>query len=120
MKKIFLYVMAVFYICAGINHFLNPYFYIKIMPSYIPFHLEMVYISGVFEILCGLFLIPERTRKYGAWITILLLIAVFPANIQMAVNYYNENNPELWIAILRLPVQIFLIWWAWIYTKGNR
>jgi uncharacterized membrane protein len=51
------------------------------------------------------------------WLTILLLIAVFPANIQMALNYYNENNPDLWIAIARLPVQIFLIWWASVYAK---
>lgn len=120
MKKIFLYVMAVFYICAGINHFWHPLFYTKIMPSYIPFHLEMVYVSGVFEILCGVFLIFPVTRRAGAWLTIFLLIAVFPANIQMAVNYYNENNPDLWIAFARLPVQIFLIWWAWIYTKEKR
>ncbi|MBP9095532.1 MAG: DoxX family protein [Ignavibacteria bacterium] len=117
MKKFFLYIMAVFYICAGVNHFWHPQDYIKIMPSYIPFHTELVYISGVVEILCGLLLIPIRTRRTGAWLTILLLIAVFPANIQMAINYYNENNPDLWIAITRLPVQIFLIWWASVYAK---
>ena len=112
--------MAVFYICAGVNHFWHPADYMKIMPAYIPFHSELVFISGVFEILCGLLLISIRTRRTGAWLTIILLIAVFPANIQMAVNYYNENNPELWIAIIRLPIQIFFIWWAWIYTRKDR
>lgn len=120
MKKIFLYVMAVFYIGAGINHFWHPEYYIKIMPSYLSYHAELVFISGVFEILCGILLIPERTRRIGAWLTIFLLIVVFPANIQMTVNYNNENNPDLWIAVLRLPVQIFLIWWVWIYTKEKR
>jgi uncharacterized membrane protein len=120
MKKNFLYVMAVFYICAGINHFLHPFFYTKIMPPYIPFHLELVYISGAFEILCGVLLIFPKTRRAGAWLTIALLIGIFPANIQMTVNYYNENNPDLWISIIRLPVQILLIWWAWIYASGNR
>ena len=119
MKKFFLYLMAVFYICAGVNHFWHPQDYIKIMPSYIPFHTELVYISGVFEILSGLLLIPSLTRRTGARLTILLLIAVFPANIQMGLNYYNENNPDLWIAITRLPVQIFLIWWASVYAKKN-
>jgi uncharacterized membrane protein len=45
------------------------------------------------------------------------LIAVFPANIQMTINYANEHNPDLWISIVRLPIQILLIWWAWVYTK---
>jgi uncharacterized membrane protein len=119
MKKFFLHLMAVFYICAGINHFWHPVDYIKIMPSYLSYPAELVFISGVFEILCGILLIPSKTRRAGAWLAILLLIAVFPANIQMAINYYNTGNPDLWIAIIRLPVQIFLIWWAWVYTKNR-
>ena len=118
LKNTSLYVMSALYICAGLNHFWHPSFYVKIMPSYLPYHLELVYISGVFEIVCGLLLIPSATRKTSAWLTIALLVAVYPANIQMALNYYNENNPDFWISIVRLPIQFIFIWWAWIFTRN--
>ncbi|MEO5906613.1 MAG: hypothetical protein ABIQ11_07800 [Saprospiraceae bacterium] len=53
----------------------------------------------------------------AAWAIILLLIAVFPANVQMLVNYLQEDNARLWLAIIRLPMQIILIWWAYKFTK---
>jgi len=117
MKLILLYVMAVLYVAAGIYHFVNPKMYQRIMPTYLPWHLPLVYISGVCEIVFGLLLIPESTRPVAAWLVIALLVAVFPANIQMAVNFYQKHKPTLWIAILRLPLQLVLIYWAWIYTK---
>lgn len=117
MKLVFLYVMSVIYIAAGIYHFVAPGFYKKIMPPNIPYPMEMIYISGVFEIALGLLLLPASTRVYAAWGLIALLIAVFPANIQMAINFYQRKNPYLWIAYLRLPLQLLLIWWAYIYTK---
>lgn len=117
MKNFLLYFMSLLYIAAGIYHFVNPKFYLRMMPSYIPFHLPMVYASGVFEILFAILLIPESTRPIAAWLIIALLIAIFPANIQMAVNFYHKQHPALWMAIVRLPLQIALIWWAWIYTK---
>ena len=89
----------------------------SIMPPYLPYHIELVYISGACEIIIGALLIPESTRRIAAWLLIALLIAVFPANIQMTINYANEHNPQLWISILRLPIQFLLIWWAWKYTK---
>lgn len=113
----FLYLMSLLYIAAGIYHFVNPKMYLRIMPPYLPFHLPLVYISGVCEILFALLLIPESTRTIGAWLIIVLLVAVFPANIQMAINFKQHNSPGLWIAIARLPLQIALIWWAWMYTK---
>jgi uncharacterized membrane protein len=117
MKLILLYVMAVLYIAAGIYHFINPRFYQKIMPTYLPWHIPLVYISGVCEIIFALLLIPESTRHVAAWLIIVLLIAVFPANIQMAVSFWQKQRPTLWIALIRLPLQLVLIWWAWIYTK---
>ena len=117
MKFTGLYIMSLVYVAAGILHFIRPKVYLKIMPSYLPYPLQMVYISGFCEILFGLLLLFPATRTAGAWLIILLLIAVFPANIQMAVSFYQKNNPALWIAILRLPLQFVLIWWAWIYTK---
>ena len=118
MKMILLYIMALLYTVAGIYHFVNPRMYLRIMPSYLPFHLPLVYISGICEIAFALLLIPESTRPVGAWLIIALLIVVFPANIQMAVNFYQKQNPSLWIAIARLPLQLVLIWWAWAYTKN--
>lgn len=109
--------MSLVYIAAGIFHFVQPRFYLKIMPPWLPWHSELILISGIAEIMLGVLLIPEATRTIAAWGIILLLIAVFPANIQMAVNYWKENNPYLWIALLRLPLQFVLIWWAWQYTK---
>jgi len=109
--------MIVFYVAAGLNHFVNPEFYFKIMPAWVPYHKEMIFISGVCEVLFALLLAIPITRRAGAWCIILLLIAVFPANIQMLLNYRNENNPLLWIAIARLPLQIILIGWAYQFAR---
>ncbi len=117
MRKNFLYVMAVLYVAAGINHFIHPAAYIKIIPPWLSFPQALVIVSGVIEILFGLLLLPGRTRPVAAWGIIALLVAVFPANIQAMLNYLHENNPRLWIAILRLPLQFVLIWWAYLFTK---
>ena len=117
MKNIFLYLMALVYTCAGINHFIHPDFYLAIMPTRLPQPLKLVYITGVCEMLFALLLLPVATRHIGAWLLILLLIAIFPANIQMAVSYWQNKSPYLWIAIARLPLQFVLIWWAWVYTR---
>ena len=109
--------MSLMYCFTGISHFTMPEYFLKIMPPWLPWQLGLVYISGVCEILLALLLIPRYTRRIAAWLLIALLIAVFPANIQMTINYINENNPDLWISIIGLPIQIFLVWWAWIYTK---
>jgi uncharacterized membrane protein len=116
-KKISLYIMSLFYVIAGINHFIHPSFYEKIMPPYLPIHLTLIDISGVCETGLGLLLLPQKTRRSAAWGIIFLLIAIYPANIQMLLNYIHENNPNLWISIVRLPLQFVLIWWAFIYTK---
>jgi uncharacterized membrane protein len=111
--------MALLYIGAGINHFVHPDQYVRIMPPYIPYHRAMVLLSGVFEIGLGLLFLPAVTRPRAAWGIIALLIAVFPANIQMAINYHRQGNPHLWLALVRLPLQIPLIWWAWKYIARH-
>lgn len=116
MKRISRYIMAVFYVVAGVNHIINPAFYLKIMPAWLPFHKELVLISGLFEILFGVLLFFSSTKRFAAWGVLALLVAVFPANIQMMLNYQQENNPQLWIAVLRLPLQVLLIWWAYGFT----
>lgn len=117
LRKVSLYIMSAFYFIAGINHLWHPIFYLKIMPSWIGLHETLVIISGVCEILFAFLLLPSQTRRFSAWGIIFLLIAVFPANIQMMLNYLNEHNPKLWIAILRLPIQIMLVWWAYTFTQ---
>jgi len=119
MQLLLVYLMAIFYIAAGLNHFIQPSTYIRIMPHYIPFHLAMVYLSGAAELLAGLLLLFTTTRALGAWLIIMLLIAIFPANIQMSVDFYKQHNPYFWFTIARLPLQFLLIFWAWIYTKRS-
>lgn len=114
------YILALVLIFAGIMHFVKPFFFIKIMPTYIPFHLKMVYISGIIEILCGLLLLFPQTQTFGAWLSIALFIAVFPANIQMAKDFFTTHHPYLWLAVLRLPMQLILIWWAFKFTNYGR
>lgn len=90
------------------------------MPPYIPYPYATIYISGIIEAILGILLLFEKTRRFAAWGIITLLIAVFPANIQMVINYVHEHHPQLWIAILRLPFQLPLIYWAWTFTKDSK
>ena len=113
------YVLGILFIVAGLNHFLNPVFYLRIMPSYLPWHLFLVYLSGFFEIALGIMLLIPKYTRLAAWGLIALLIAVFPANIHMAMDpqLYPDIPPiALW---LRLPLQVVFISWAYWYT-GNR
>jgi uncharacterized membrane protein len=119
-KKILLVTMAVFYVIAGTYHFVNPSFYKKIMPPWLPGHYFIIYFTGVCEIVLGSLLIPKQIRKAAAWGIIVLLLVVFPANIQMMVNFWHQQNPYLWIAILRLPIQLLLIWWAYMFARNSK
>lgn len=113
----FLYLMSALYMAAGINHFIHPKFYLKIIPNWLPYHSLINYGSGVLEIVFALMLIPASTRVLGAWLIIGLLIAIFPANIKMCVDFYHKSHPQFWITVVRLPLQFVLIGWAWWYTK---
>lgn len=112
--------MAIFYIAAGINHFRSAQFYFKIMPPYLPYSYPLIYISGAIETLLGVLLLFDKTKNVAAWGLIVLLIAVFPANIQMLINYINENNSRLCVAIVRLPLQLPLILWAYTFTNHRQ
>lgn len=117
-KLISLYVMAAIYLLAGINHFWHPIFYKKIMPSYIPYHMLMVYASGVAEILLAILLIPQATRVMAAWLVIAMLVVFMVVHVQMLIDFWQRGHAQLWIAIARVPLQFVLIWWAWVYTRG--
>tara|TARA_Y100000385_G_scaffold105154_1_gene108995 strand:- start:397 stop:771 length:375 start_codon:yes stop_codon:yes gene_type:complete len=119
-KTISYYLFGVLYITAGALHFVNPDFYMKIMPPYLPFHLTLVYLSGLVEILLGIGLIYGPIRQYAAWGIIALLLAVFPANIYLAFNEGAQESlgtnqlEALWI---RFPIQLMLIIIAWWQSK---
>ena len=109
--------LGAFFIVAGIAHFVRPGIYVKIMPPYLPWPLGLVYLSGLCEVGLGsLVLIPQSTRL-AAWGLIALLIAVFPANVHMAMH--PELYPRIPPAALwwRLPLQGVFIAWAYAYTR---
>jgi uncharacterized membrane protein len=101
------------FIFTGILHFLIPRTYEAIMPEWLPAHRELVYASGVAEIAGGAALLHPRTRRAGMWFSIATLVAVFPANLHMALNPDKYDFPE-WTLWARLPIQAFFIWWAWL------
>jgi uncharacterized membrane protein len=121
-KRFFLFLLGVAYLAAGIAHFWNPEFYIRIMPPYLPAHRELVELSGVAEFALGFAMLVfgarvPRIRRWAAWGIIALLIAVFPANIYAATNDIGGTGIWAWV---RLPIQALFIWWAWIYTRPDR
>ncbi len=116
MKNLGAYIQAAVYIVAGLNHFIKPKMYMAIMPPYIPAHPQMVFWSGVAEVVLGVGMLFPATRSYAAWGLIFLLIAVFPANVFMATSeQFASLSP--WIRWGRLPIQGLLIWWAYRYTR---
>ena len=115
-----IYLQGLMYIILGANHFWHPEPYMEIMPDWLSFHSEMVFVSGVFEVLLGVGVLFKSSRRIAGWGLIALLIAVFPANIEMAKDFYLNQNPNLWIAIVRLPIQIILIWWAYDIVRISK
>ena len=111
-----LYLMAFLYIIAGINHFKNPGMYIKIIPSYLPNPKLLNILSGAAEIILGILLIVPFTTKLAAWGIIALLIAIFPANVYMFCKKKEGFSLLKIILLIRLPLQIVLILWAYKYT----
>ena len=114
----FRWLAAAFYIFAGIAHFRRPDFYLQMMPPWLPAHAALVQISGVAEVAGGIGLLVPRFRQTAGIGLIVLLIAIFPANIQMLLNARARHEPEvlLW---LRLPLQPLLIWWAWKVSRPS-
>lgn len=113
-RRIALFVLAIFFVAAGINHFVHPGAYVRIVPSWLAGPAQLVQITGICEVLGGIgVLIPNARRFAGAGL-VALLVAVFPANVQMA------QHPELYADMgtalefyVRLPLQLVLIAWVW-------
>ena len=123
--RILRYIIGILFIGAGVLHFIRPKPYLAMMPPWIPFHKEAVAVSGLAEIAGGVALFTDRTARFGCWWLIALLVAVFPANIHMAINPdqirgLDETGIPGWVLWARLPLQAVAIWMIWLVTKPSR
>ena len=121
-KPIIRTLLAAFMIAAGVLHFVSPAGFVRIVPRYLPAHLLLVYVSGFFEVLFGAGLLVPQTRRLSGWGLIALYLAVFPANLNMALNRmgFGDETGPLWILWARLPLQLVLIALAYWFTKDPR
>ena len=115
LKTVSRYIMSLFYVSVGINHFLNPEWFVKIIPPILlEFDYQLVYLSGVCEVMFGLLILIPKARYYAAWGLILTLAAVFPANIYLAQTNGVAMETTATVAWYRLPFQtvfILLAYW---------
>tara|TARA_B100000029_G_scaffold47055_2_gene43217 strand:+ start:2177 stop:2551 length:375 start_codon:yes stop_codon:yes gene_type:complete len=119
-KNISIIIMSFFYIYIGIQHFIDPSWFVQIMPPYLPFHYEAVYISGFFEIIFGILILVPKTRYVASWGLILLLISVYPANIYLAFNEAPQQAigiSQFFASWIRLPIQFIFIGLAYWHSK---
>ena len=120
-KKISLLIIIILYAVAGINHFINPEAYYSIIPTYLPNHYLINILAGIAEIICAVLVSIPATRKLGAYLIIVMLLAFIPAHIYMIQKggcMGADICIPLWSAWLRLfPLQFILIAWAWWHRK---
>ena len=112
-------VLALAMVIAGVLHFVSPRVYVRMIPKQLPAPLALVYISGVAEVAGGVGLLIPPVQRAAAWGLIALFVAVFPANVNMAVHRIGigKTPPAPWILWARLPLQALLIAWAYAYTR---
>lgn len=118
-RRVMLWLLALAMTGVGVLHFTDPEPFMRIVPPPLPSR-GTVYLSGFFEILGGLGLLVPRTRRAAAWGLVLLYLAVFPANIYMAIEgiQLDPGNPlPGWVPWARLPFQVLFIAWAWWFTR---
>jgi uncharacterized membrane protein len=113
--------LAAFMGTAGVMHFVRPHFYDPLIPGWLGRPRAWTYGSGVAELAAAALLMPERTRRLGAWWTVAVLIGVFPGNLKPALEGGVESAPGVLgtpvAAWLRLPLQVPLVRWAWRHTQ---
>ena len=120
MPRIPLLIISLFFFAGGFAHFSFTDFFVMAMPDYLDYHKELVWISGVFELAGAIGILVPKTRLWAACGLIALIVAVYPANINMALH--PEQYPELPKLLLyaRLPLQFFLAWFVWWSIKPER
>jgi uncharacterized membrane protein len=112
MKRIARVVLGVAFIVAGLNHFWQPRFYRAIMPPYIPEHELMVALSGYAEVILGALVFVPRLHQITRAGLVALLIAIFPANLHMALNPERYSQVPEWLLWARLPLQAVMVAWV--------
>ena len=123
-KRVFMYLLSFTLVAGGINHLLNPAFYVAIIPPGLPNPEWLNVVAGLAEIVLGVFLLEPRVRVFAAWGIVALLIAVYPANLYVALENVGMPDGEpgtgnLFVNWLRLPFQFLFIAWAWWYTRPD-
>jgi uncharacterized membrane protein len=116
--------LALFFVAAGLNHFRAPEVYFGMMPPWLPWPLAMIAISGAAEVLGGIGLLVPATRRLAGWGLIALLIAVFPANVHVALQGkmpgFDFSPTVLWARLPFQAVAIAAVWWvALARPKGS-
>lgn len=105
--------VGVTFLATGALHFLRPRLYEAMMPRYLPAHRELIYASGAAELAGGAGILHSRTARLAGWWLIATLVAIFPANVEMALHaerFRRIPRPLLWV---RLPFQGVLVAWVW-------
>jgi len=121
-KRAALVLLGVAMMGVGIDHFLNPTPFERIVPSYLPAPHALVLVSGLFEFLGGVGVLVPRTRRFAAWGLVALYVAVFPANLNMAIHQIQlepGGTFPVWAMWLRLPFQALFIAWAYWFTRED-
>lgn len=109
---------SVLYVAAGINHFWHSRMYTAIMPSHYSHPLGWVRFTGIAEIAGGIGLLPPRTRRIAAWGIFAMLLVYLDVHFYMVAHAERFRPAPRWALLLRLPLQLPLLYWAWTYTRG--
>lgn len=119
LKRIAVVALGLLFLLAGANHFANTDFYTRMMPAWLPYHRGLVLLSGALEMIGGAAVLVTRLRKWAGWYLIVLLIAVFPANVNMALHPEDFSSVSSQTLYARLPLQAVLIAWVWWATRRD-
>ena len=124
LKKLNLFLLSGFYVFAGVNHFINPQFYYDLIPDYLPFHELINVVSGLAEIILGIGVIFQKTRKWSSYLLVTMLISFIPAHIyfiQIGSCVEGGMCVSEWIGWVRLLIiHPLLIWWALSVTSTDK
>lgn len=120
MPRLPLIIIATFFLAGGIGHFVAIDFFVSVMPDYLGYHRELVIISGVFEILGGMGILIPKTRLLAGYGLMALIVAVYPANIHMALHPERYPDMTTMFLYLRLPFQFIFLWFVWWAIKPER
>jgi uncharacterized membrane protein len=121
-RPVALPMLALFFVAAGLNHFLNPAPYLSMIPPYLPRPQMLNLVSGAAEIAGGLGVLHPPTRRFAGWGLVALLVAVFPANLYVALHGWKGENIAPWLLWARLPLQpllIALVYWVCIARPSS-